>query len=118
MSAAQASTQADIQLQQDGLPGEQWSAACERYAGNVALVTEGGRELTYADWADSARRLAGLLLDRGVKPGERVALALTSGPAMVQAYLCGALSGIVLVPISHRSTAPEIAQQLSETNTV
>jgi acyl-CoA synthetase (AMP-forming)/AMP-acid ligase II len=118
MSAAGASTQADMQLQEDGLPGEQWSTACERYAGNVALVTEGARELTYADWADSARRLAGLLLDRGVEPGERVALALTSGPAMVQAYLCGALSGIVLVPISHRSTAPEIAQQLSETNTV
>jgi acyl-CoA synthetase (AMP-forming)/AMP-acid ligase II len=118
MSSAEASTRTESGLQADGLPGQVWSEACERYARDVALISEAGRELTYADWAESARRLAGSLIARGVRPGDRVGLGFTSGPAMVQAYLCGAISGIVLVPISHRSTAAEIGQQLEETNAV
>jgi acyl-CoA synthetase (AMP-forming)/AMP-acid ligase II len=100
------------------LPGQVWDAACEMYADDVALVSEGDNRFTYGDWSRSARTLADLLLAQGVRPGERVALGFVSGPPMVQAYLCGALSGIVLVPLSHRATAPEIRQQLDETNAV
>jgi long-chain acyl-CoA synthetase len=72
-------------------------AACARNAGKVAMRYRAGApwsEVTYRDWETRAVRLAAWLVDRGLKPGERIAILCFNGPAWpiidFAAYLCGA----------------------------
>ncbi len=76
-----------------------------------ALVdVEGGRRWRYAELDAWACRLGNWLTESlGIAPGERVALVARNVPAAVALYLaCGKL-GVVLVPLSHRLTAGDIA---------
>ena len=58
----------------------------------------------------TARRLAGL----GVRPGERVAVLLPNGPALVELVHAVARLGAVLVPLNTRLAAPELGWQLAD----
>ncbi|WP_395474730.1 AMP-binding protein [Saccharopolyspora spinosa] len=55
--------------------------------------------LSYGALADRARRIAGFLLGRGVRPGERVAITLPKGPDQVAAALGVLLAGATYVPV-------------------
>ncbi len=57
--------------------GELLLAAGEQFGDREAFVC-GGERLSYTAWARSARGLAALLLERGVWPGDRVAILLPS----------------------------------------
>lgn len=57
--------------------GELLLTAGERFGEREAFVC-GQERLSYAGWARSARGLAALLLERGVRPGDRVAILLSS----------------------------------------
>ncbi|WP_435101233.1 class I adenylate-forming enzyme family protein [Arhodomonas sp. AD133] len=71
----------------------------------------GGRRWRYAELDAWACRLGNWLTDTlGIAPGERVALIARNVPEAVAVYLaCGKL-GVVLVPLSHRLTAGDIAE--------
>src|SRR5437763_2148012 len=58
--------------------------------------------LTYAELHAAARRAAGALTERGVKPGDRVALALGAGAEFAIALHGCLLAGIAAVPIDLR----------------
>jgi acyl-CoA synthetase len=60
-----------------------------------------GWQGSYADIDDDARRLAGLLRDLGVQPGEAVAFQLPNWREAVVSFAALALGGYVLVPIVH-----------------
>ena len=55
----------------------------------VALIYE-GRSITYAELRGRAADVAALLAERGIQPGDRVAIVLPNAPSFVAAYF-GAL---------------------------
>lgn len=71
-----------------------------------------GRTLTYRDVLSAALEVAAGLRTLGVKPGERVALALDNGPRWVGAYLGVGFAGGVVVPINIQYRARELTHLL------
>jgi O-succinylbenzoic acid--CoA ligase len=74
----------------------------------VALATADA-QLSYAQLEALARAAGGGLLAHGVSPGDRVALALPTGPELIAALHGCFLVGAVAVPIDLRLTAAEQA---------
>ncbi|MGL5515057.1 MAG: AMP-binding protein, partial [Sporomusa sp.] len=68
---------------------------------DALLWSENGikRIMTYRELADKALRLAALLIKKGVRPGDRVAITLPRGPQQVIAVLAVLAAGAVYVPI-------------------
>jgi long-chain acyl-CoA synthetase len=65
-------------------------------------IVDGQRSVTYGEWEREANALAALLLERGVRPGERVAMLLSNGAGFFVAYHGVAKAGAVAVPIGTR----------------
>jgi O-succinylbenzoic acid--CoA ligase len=77
---------------------DQWvPRAAAMHGEHLALA-----ELKYADLLASARAAAGALVERGVEPGDRVALALPPGPEFVATLHGCFLAGAIAVPIDLR----------------
>ncbi|MFF5442067.1 amino acid adenylation domain-containing protein [Streptomyces achromogenes] len=64
----------------------------------VALTHE-GTQITYGQLLDRSRRLASVLLERGVQPGELVALLLPRGPRQIEAILAVLFAGAAYLPV-------------------
>jgi O-succinylbenzoic acid--CoA ligase len=62
--------------------------------------------ITYAELLDRARRVAGGLRDAGVRPGERVGLAIAEREAFAVALHGCLLHGAVAVPVDPRAPQP------------
>lgn len=71
-----------------------------------------GAMLTHADVYDGAARVAGALVERGVRPGDRVVLVLDDGPDFVLAFLGAAHAGAVAVPVNPRLHPDELRRVL------
>ena len=54
--------------------------SARRYPDRIALV-HGAERLTYAELDARADRIAALLVDRGIRPGDRIALTCPNIPA-------------------------------------
>lgn len=87
--------------------------SAQRHAGNAAVVL-GDTRLTYAQLWGGARQYAAVLRDRGVQPGDRVALLLPNTPHFPLAYYGVLALGAVAVPVHALLTAQEIAYVLSD----
>ena len=74
----------------------------------VVAVVEGDKRLSYAKLFDQAGTIASLLAERGVGPGDRVAVMLANGVDAVRAVISLLRLGAVLVTIGTRSRAPEL----------
>ena len=79
-----------------------------RYPDKVALVC-GDRRLTFAGLDAHGDRLANALAGRGVGCGDRVAIAMPNGIELVEAMAAVLKLGALIVPLSTRLTAREIA---------
>ena len=79
-----------------------------RYPDKVALVC-GGARLTFAGLDARGDRLANALARRGVGPGDRVALAMPNSIELVEAMAAVLKLGALIVPLSTRLAAREIA---------
>lgn len=73
-----------------------------------ALLTE-SRVWSHGEVHDAAARVASVLADRGVRPGDRVLLALTDGAGWVVAFLAVARLGATAVLVNPELTADEHA---------
>lgn len=81
---------------------EPWLATAARRAGSrAALHIPGAGEESYRTLFERARTAAGGLLERGIQPGDRVALALPS-PELVPLLHACTLIGAIAVPIDLR----------------
>ena len=78
-----------------------------------ALVFE-GETLSYGEMAERARRVAGLLAQRGVSQGDRVALLLPNVPAFPVAFLAALRLGAIVVPLNPSLTTPELTGLLED----
>jgi fatty-acyl-CoA synthase len=78
-------------------------------------VVLGGDVLTYAAWQAWSGRIAAMLIDAGVKPGERVAICATNSLAYVALILGSIRAGAIVSPINFRCTPREIAELCDST---
>lgn len=88
-------------------------AAARRWPDSEALL-EDDTVLSHAEEAVAARRVARRLLARGVRPGDRVALALPNGWRYAVAYGGVQLAGAVAVLVNIRFTPSEIEYVLAD----
>jgi long-chain acyl-CoA synthetase len=80
-------------------------------ADRVALVSR-GRTTTYGELRDEVARLRGGLAGLGLRPGDRVALAVPNNAWFARAYLGVLGAGLVAVPLNPASPAAELRREL------
>jgi acyl-CoA synthetase (AMP-forming)/AMP-acid ligase II len=85
------------------------------YHADRAAVAQGPLRLTYRDVTARAVRLAGAMLARGVRPGDRVAILSRNNFRYLEVNLACAYAGIILIPLNHRLAAKEIDGILART---
>ncbi len=96
------------------LLGDLLRASADRFADRVAVESIAGRSVTYAELADDSRRLAVTLGGAGLRRGDRVAtLSLNSVDQVVMLFAC-AERGLLMAPLSWRSTPTELAALLAD----
>ncbi|WP_127508604.1 long-chain-fatty-acid--CoA ligase [Actinoplanes solisilvae] len=78
-----------------------------------ALLHDGGT-ITYAELDARSDAVAAALLDRGIGPGDRVALQAPNIPEFPVAYFGILKTGAVVVPLNVLLRGPEIAHQLQD----
>ncbi|NWK96246.1 fatty-acid--CoA ligase [Sphingobium lactosutens] len=84
---------------------------------NAIATVDRGRRRTWAQVGDRIARLAGLLIDAGLRPGDRVAL-LAQNSDLYLDYMLGVWwAGGVLNPVNIRWTVDEIAFSLTDCTT-
>lgn len=92
-------------------------ACCDRWAdgsGRVALREPGGRAITFDDLLRDVSRLANLLLARGVRAGDRVAVLLPQVPLCAVAHLAIYRIGAIAVPLFQLFGPDAIAYRLAD----
>lgn len=72
------------------------------------------RRLTYAELDRAARGIAGSLRERGLVPGDRVALMVPNVPEFSTAYFGILYAGGVVVPLNVLLSAPEVAYHIQD----
>ncbi|WP_211090202.1 non-ribosomal peptide synthetase [Pseudothauera nasutitermitis] len=83
----------------EGLLHEEFWLQARACPDAVALI-HGERRLSYGELAEQARRCAGALVARGVRPGDRVAITMSKGIGQIVAVLGILYAGAVYVPVS------------------
>lgn len=78
------------------------------------VEVERQRRFTFAQLNARCNRVANTLLDKGIKPGDRVATLLKNGIEFVETYFAIAKIGAIMVPINWRLVADEIAYILAD----
>jgi fatty-acyl-CoA synthase len=78
------------------------------FADRTAVI-DGDRRYTYREFADRCARLAGGLIELGVRPGDRVAVLAPNTRVMLEAHYGVPMAGGVLVAMNYRLAAGELA---------
>ncbi len=91
-----------------------WPSRRARIAPHRPALVEGDRTVTYAELADRAARLATVLADRGVGPGDRVAYLGVNAISVFETYFATWLLGAIAAPLNYRLAAAEIRYMLSD----
>ncbi len=74
----------------------------------------GEREISYRELDRAARGVAKALRDRGLEPGDRVALMIPNVPEFTIAYFGILYAGCTVVPLNVLLSAPEVAYHLED----
>jgi amino acid adenylation domain-containing protein len=91
------------------------SETASRYPDQTALRF-GDRHLTYQHLNESANQLAALLLEKKVKPGDVIGLAVSRSPEMVIALLAILKSGAAYVPLDPQYPQDRIRFMLEDSS--
>src|SRR5918993_3036117 len=79
-----------------------------REPAKTAVFTPTGEPISYADLTDLAGRLANVLVARGVKPGDRVAVQVEKSVPALALYLATVRAGAVFLPLNTAYTLTEL----------
>ncbi len=74
----------------------------------LAIETQDGRRITYGDLIAFSGRLANVLVARGVRPGDRVAVQAEKSVPNLALYLATARAGAVYLPLNDAYTLNEL----------
>jgi fatty-acyl-CoA synthase len=77
-------------------------------ADRTAIIFE-GKEITYGDFANRVRTMAGLLRERGVCLGDRVGFLGFNQPAFLETLFAATALGAIFVPLNFRLTGEELS---------
>jgi|tagenome__1003787_1003787.scaffolds.fasta_scaffold20843423_1 long-chain acyl-CoA synthetase len=83
------------------------------YPARTAIVF-GGDRISYAELDAASNRVANLLTERGIRPGEKVALSCVNIPQFTTIYFGILKTGAVVVPVNVLLKAREIAYHLND----
>src|ERR1700756_3225891 len=84
----------------------------QQFPGTTAIVCR-EQTFTYAQFAERARCLAGLLGEAGVQPGDRVAFLSLNCHRLLEAYYGVLEAGAVLLPLQVQAVREELALNLN-----
>ena len=73
-----------------------------------------GSELTYTELRTRAYRVATALRDRGLEPGDRVAICMANRPEHVVTFVATQLAGVVAVPFNFRLAASGVRYHIED----
>lgn len=93
--------------------GRTFLAAVERSPDAIAIV-EGGRRLTYAEWAGEIADITAGLGRLGLMHGDRLAVVLQNRLDMASLHWACQLAGIVVMPLNWRIKADELDYCLAD----
>jgi acyl-CoA synthetase (AMP-forming)/AMP-acid ligase II len=88
----------------------------QQYPGRTAIVC-GDQRFTYQQFAERASRLAGVLREAEVRPGDRVAFLSLNCHRLLEAYYGVLEAGAVLLPLNFRLALQELAYILNDSGT-
>ncbi len=91
-----------------------WTSLRARRDPDRTAIVCGERRTTYAELDAAARRVAGALRDAGVRPGDRVAVALKNRVEFLELLFGVARAGAVFVPLNFRLASEEVAYALGD----
>ena len=91
--------------------------ASQAFGDRIFLVYEGER-VSYDAFGRAATQFAQDLVERGVQPGDRVALAMRNLPEWPVAFFGAALAGAIATPLNAWWSAPELAHGLLDSGAV
>ena len=91
--------------------------SARRYPSKDALVL-GNTKLTYAQVDGAANQVANLLVERGVQPGDKVALSSPNLPWFPIVYYGVLKAGCVVVPLNILLKRREVAYHLTDADAV
>src|SRR5579871_3458751 len=74
----------------------------------LAIETHDGERITYGDLIARAGQFANVLVERGVKPGDRVAVQVEKSVANLVLYLATVRAGAVYLPLNTAYTLNEL----------
>src|SRR6266849_9652070 len=74
----------------------------------LAIETTNGQRISYGDLISRAGQMANLLVDRGVKPGDRVAAQTEKSVPALVLYLAAVRAGAVYLPLNTAYTLNEL----------
>jgi malonyl-CoA/methylmalonyl-CoA synthetase len=86
----------------------------QRDPSKTALETAGGERLSFADLVALSGRYADLLVSRGVKPGDRVAVQVEKSVPNLVLYLATVRAGAVYLPLNTAYTLNELGYFLGD----
>jgi malonyl-CoA/methylmalonyl-CoA synthetase len=89
-------------------PGDWVDNAARSHSAGLFLRTSAGREYSYASLRLESGRFAASLMQRGVVPGDRVAVQVDKSAEAVLLYIACLRMGAVFVPINVANTANEV----------
>ena len=89
-------------------PADWIDDAARNHPSRIFLKTQGGRQFTYASLRDESDRFASMLMQRGVVPGDRVAVQVEKSAEAVLLYVACLRMGAVFVPINSANTPNEV----------
>jgi O-succinylbenzoate-CoA ligase len=72
------------------------------------VSSKSGKRLTFSELNAGSNQIANALLERGVKPGDRVALLLANGAEFMECYFAIGKIGGVVVPLNWRLVPDEL----------
>jgi long-chain acyl-CoA synthetase len=93
--------------------GDVTAMGADRYGEKLALEYR-GEEYSYADLDARANRVASALTDRGVGPGDRVALYIENSLQFPETFFGVLKAGAVAVPLNHRMDVERLTYILGD----
>ncbi|MBV1856381.1 long-chain-fatty-acid--CoA ligase [Catellatospora tritici] len=89
-------------------------AAAAARDGSASAIRIGDAVVTYAQLDEASARVAGLLHERGVQPGDRVGIMLPNVPQFAAAYYGILRAGAIAVPMNVLLKSREVAYYLGD----
>jgi len=84
-------------------------------ADRTAVLYEGNKT-SYRELWTRCRKLAGMVSEKGVKPGDRIAILADNSPQYLEMYVGLPAAGFVIVPLNTRHAEPELRYALEDAN--